>query len=196
MTFGSNRAFWFETTAAGYPYIVKPDGSHSHSFRRKAPAIFNVSQQSVDGWRRSMLFMDEFEIDDPTSFGCSVSSIFCCEYGWDDSLLFSSCQTAEEAIYPFLSNQKVEQCRNNVDAFYSDKNLQASWTPLILHPICLKFNKQMDDFEPIPLSEIGDSFLSLRTLKFYPCHSLKGMANDVTLRDLLYRDRNYDEDDL
>lgn len=73
MTFGSNRAFWFETTAASYPYIVKPDGSHSHSFRRKAPTIFNLQQGEKVvssacrclGIRRfsadALIFLDTFE---------------------------------------------------------------------------------------------------------------------------------------
>ena len=53
----------------------------------------------------------------------------------------------------------------------------------------------MDEFEPIAISEIGDSFLSLGTLEFYTCHSLNEMKNDDILRGLLYKDRDFGDDD-
>jgi len=195
MTFGSSKAFWFEMTAAGYPVLVKPDGTRSHSFRRKAPEQFNSSQQSIDGWRRSMLFIDDNDIWDITAFACTISSMFCCEYGWSNSLLFASCQTAEKAIYPYLSEEQVAQCRRNVDAFYKDKNLQASWSPVILFPVCLKFTKKMDDFEPMYIGDIGDSFLQLGTLEMHPCRELSALKDDEYLREVLYNDRDFDENE-
>ena len=136
-----------------------------------------------------MLYAEDNDIRDVTAFGCTVSSMFCCRYGYrDESLLFASCQTAEQAIYPYLNDEQVGKCRQYVDAFYNDNNLQASWSPVILHPVCLKFTGKMDDFEPIYIGEIGDSFLSLGTSEAYPCRDLRGMKDDKFLRDLLYKD--------
>ena len=192
MKFNSNKAFWFEMTPAGYPVLVKPDGSRSHAMRKKAPSVFDVSRQSVDGWRRAMLYMDEYNVDDSTAFSLEMSLMFCFEYGWNDSLLFASCQKAEQLVYPYLNENQRQQCRDNVDAFYNDKNLQASWTPLILHPVCLKFTKDMDDFQPMAIADIGESFLCLQTLDLLPqADSINKLKDNNLLRDALYSDRDF-----
>lgn len=36
----------------------------------------------------------------------------------------AGCQTAEQAVYPFLKPEQNEECRRNVDAFYANVKFQ------------------------------------------------------------------------
>lgn len=69
--------------------------------------------------------------------------------------IFASCQRAERAVYPFLSAEKVEECRKNVEAFYKNPNIQAAWHDFILHPVCLKVTTDLEDVIPVTIESIG-----------------------------------------
>lgn len=137
-----------------------------------------ISKQCHEGWQRSRLLQKKYEIWDGTAFGASVNATLAF-YPWKKKdgteaiLLFSSCQGAERYVYPKLGKKTVEKCRENVESFYNDPNLQASWASLILHPVCLEVNLKTKRFKSIPIKELGESGDFLNWLNMDPIGDIK-----------------------
>ena len=166
-----NKVFWFKETESGNQKLIRPDGTY-RLFKKKNPN-FNQSRQCQAGWQRSMLFMDEYGIWDATAFGCSMNTSLAVkdyEDGKEILYIFSTCQHAEHGVYPFLSEEQVQQCRTNVDKFYANPNVQAAWNNWILYPICLKVAKECKTFVPIALEDIGDGEQILGNTHFTPVY--------------------------
>ena len=183
-----NKVFWFVETKGGNQKLVRPDGSYV-LMRERNRFFKELGRQGLAGWQRAKLLMDEYGIWDATSFASTMSSIlgirtFQYEDGEPVVYLFSSCQNAEENVYPYLSEEISEQCRKNVDDFYANPNLQAAWNDFILHPVCLKVSKDKKTFTPTAISSIG---CGQKALGEYKMLALCSIEDEMSL-DLLYED--------
>ena len=136
------------------------------------------------GWQRAMLLMDEYGIWDATAFGCTMNTLIGVRKNKFDpyAYIFSSCQNAERAVYPFLSEEQVEICRKNVDDFYQNPNLQAAWHDFILHPVCLKVTEDLKEIVPVSIESIGCGQGVLGQYRFQPV----GIINDKESIEFLF----------
>ena len=156
--------------------MVRPDGSKV--IETEQMEFFMDSKQCHEGWQRSRLLQKEYEIWDGTAFGASVNAILAF-YPWEKEdgtktvLLFSSCQGAEKYVYPRLGKKVVEKCRENVESFYNNPNLQASWASLILHPVCLEVNPKTKRFKSISIKDLGESGDFLNWLEMDTIENIK-----------------------
>lgn len=190
---GGSKVFWFETTKGGYQKLVRPDGT-SKIIKKKHEMFAKMGPQSLAGWQRAMLLMEEYGYWDATAFGCSVHTLIGVrtskyEEGSPVVYIFSSCQAAERDVYPFLEKEKVEMCRKNVDAFYENPNIQAAWHNFILHPICLKIKKDSEEIVPISIEDIGCGQGVLGRYKFSPI----GRITDKDSIEILFMDDEYED---
>jgi len=177
-----NKVFWFKETESGNQRLIRPDGS-SVLFKKRN-AAFELSKQCHAGWQRAKLFMNEYGIWDATAFGCSMQALMSAtdyEDGKRIIYLFSTCQHAERAVYPFLSEEQVYQCRDNVDKFYANPNIQAAWNNLILYPVCIKITEENQEFIPIAINDIGDGEQVLGNVMFGSVFSLENKAQIAEL---------------
>ena len=71
---GGSKIFWFETTKGGYQKLVRPDGT-SKIIKKKHEIFAEMGPQSLAGWQRAMLLMEEYGYWDATAFGCSVHTL-------------------------------------------------------------------------------------------------------------------------
>ena len=190
---GASKIFWFETTKGGNQKLVRPDGT-SKIIKKKQKMFEEMGPQSLAGWQRAILLMEEYGYWDATAFGCSMNTLIGIrtdnyEDGCPAVYVFSSCQNAERAVYPFLSEEKVEMCRKNVDAFYGNPNIQAAWHNFILHPICLKIKKDSDEVVPVSIEDIGCGQGVLGRYKFSPI----GRLTDKESIEFLFIDDEYED---
>ena len=154
------KVFWFVETKGGNQKLVRPDGT-SEIFNRKNEYFEELGRQALAGWQRSMLLMQEYNIWDATAFSCTMSVLIGVrtsryENGKRIAYIFSNCERAEELVYPFLSEEQVQICRENVDKFYANPNVQAAWHDFILHPVSLKVIEDSEELVPISIDSIGD----------------------------------------
>ena len=64
----------------------------------------------------------------------------------------------DRRMYKNLTEDQVMECRRNVDAFYSDPDLQRKWQQVLLHPICLIFRRD-GSLEPISLVDLDPEII-------------------------------------
>lgn len=171
-----NKVFWFVETRGGNQKLVRPDGTYE-IIRKKHRHFAELGGQALAGWQRAMLLKQEYDIWDATAFGCTMSTMMGIrtnreENGKPIAYIFASCQTAEQAVYPFLKPEQIEECRRNVDAFYANVNLQAAWQDFILHPVCLKVVKGSKKFTPVAIESIGCGQDVLGRYEFAPIGEL------------------------
>lgn len=180
---GGSKIFWFEKTKAGNQKLVRPDGT-SMFIKEKNEYFAEMGPQSLAGWQRAKLLIREYGIWDITAFACTMDTLIGVRKNKFDpyAYIFSSCQNAERAVYPFLSGEQVEICRKNVDAFYGNPNLQAAWHDFILHPVCLKVTKDLKEVVPVSIESIGCGQGALGQYKFEPV----GAINDKESIDFLF----------
>ena len=69
-------------------------------------------------------------------------------------LILAAPQTAEERIYPYLTEEQVRCCRENVEEFYGDPNLQADWSEWILYGVSIVYRLEDHSFRPVSFREI------------------------------------------
>lgn len=192
---GGSKIFRFETTKGGYQKLVRPDGT-SKIIKKKHEIFAEMGPQSLDGWQRAMLLMEEYGYWDATAFGCSVHTLIgvrTSRYEEESPVvyIFSSCQTAERAVYPFLEKEKVEMCRKNVEDFYANPNIQAAQHDFILHPICLRVRKETYEIVPVPIEEIGCGQGVFGKYKFSPI----GRLDDKESLEYLFEEDTYEFED-
>lgn len=137
--------------------------------------------------------MKEYEVWDTMAFTCSINTLLGIkrsryEDGTPVVYIFSSCEKAEKDVYPFLSKEKVNMCRENVEAFYRNPNIQASWHDFILHPVCLKVKKGTENFEPVSIESIGCGQGVLRPFRFRAFGSLaqKELIEEMFQKDMWF----------
>lgn len=166
---GGSKVFWFQETKAGNQKLIRPDGT-SRIIKKKHEHFAELGKQSLAGWQRAMLLMAEYGIWDATAFGCNMNTLIGIRKNKFDpyAYIFSSCQNAERAVYPFLSEEQVKICRKNVDDFYRNPNLQAAWHDFILHPVCLRVTKDLKEVVPVSIESIGCGQGTLGRYKFEP----------------------------
>ena len=143
---------WFEKDEEQNPVLVKETGERITS--RNRSDMFDMTIQSQEGWRRSMLYMEANGIWDATGFGATMSATLA--YGPNSEgkcYTFTSCEEADRRMYKNLTENQIVECRKNVDEFYSDPDLQRKWQPVLLHPICLILRKD-GSLEPISLRDL------------------------------------------
>ena len=174
---GGNKVFWFEETKGGNQKLVRPDGT-TKLMKRKNEFFLKKGVQCHSGWQRSILLMEEYDFWDCTAFGCTINTMFAVKPNrMDDSsyigYIFTSCEHAENVIYPYLSPELVDKCRENVNAFYSSPNLQAAWHNFILHPVCLLVDKNLKEFIPVSIESIGCGEKILGEYTFNTVYSLE-----------------------
>lgn len=174
---GGSKIFWFEETKAGNQKVVRPDGT-SRIIKKKSDYFEEVGKQAMAGWQRANLLMAEYNIWDATAFGYTMNTLIGVRTSrYEDGNLivyiFSSCQNAERAVYPFLSEEKVEICRKNVEDFYKNPNIQAAWHDFILHPVCLKITRESGIFTPVAIESIGYGQGALGQYRFAAIGSLE-----------------------
>ncbi len=61
-------------------------------------------------------------------------------------------------MYKNLTEDQIMECRKNVDAFYSDPDLQRKWQSVLLHAICLILRKD-GSLEPISLIDLDPGII-------------------------------------
>ena len=157
MNMSDNHGFWYETEQDGSVSLVKENGERNNFSERRRG--MDKTKQMLAGWQRAKLYMEEKGIWDATAFGATMHATLAVYWkeldGVPSFLLFTSCQAAEESVYPFLTKKQVKQCRQNVRAFYSSKDAQLVWSEYILHPVCLLYRKNA--FTPISLEALYKS---------------------------------------
>lgn len=167
-----SKIFWFVETKDGNQKLVRPDGT-SEVFERRNEYFEKLGKQAMAGWQRSMLLMQEYNIWDVTAFACTMSSpigVLTSKHvnGKRIAYIFANCERADETVYPFLSDEQVQICRENVDKFYANPNVQAAWHDFILHPVCLKVVEGSDELVPVAIESIGDGQGSLGDYQLIP----------------------------
>ena len=180
---GGSKVFWFQETKAGNQKLIRPDGT-SRIIKKKQEHFEELGKQALAGWQRAMLLMDEYGIWDATAFGCTMNTLIGIRKNKFDpyAYIFSSCQNAERAVYPFLSEEQVEICRKNVDDFYRNPNLQAAWHNFILHPICMRVTRDLKEIVPVSIESIGCGQGVLGKYRFEPV----GAINDKESIEFLF----------
>ena len=178
---GGSKIFWFQETRSGNQKLVRPDGT-SRIIKKKNEYFAELGKHALAGWQRAMLLMDEYGFWDATAFGCSINTLIAVKPGkYEDGnssvYIFASCQYAERAVYPFLSEEKIEICRKNVDDFYKNPNLQAAWHDFILHPVCLKVTKGSEEFVPVAIESIGCGQGVMGQYSFQPVGAINDKAS-------------------
>lgn len=151
-----SRVFWYVTSERdGRPGIAKPDGTIIWSSLKDFREDPEKSEQQKTAYIRERMFMKEYGIWDATAFACTMSCpMVLMKNG--KCYVFATASHAEYTVYPLLSDEQIEQCRENVDKFYNDPNLQAGWPSLILFPVTLKITDDRK-LEPVYIGEIGNS---------------------------------------
>ena len=175
---GGSKIFWFEETKAGYQKLVRPDGS-SRICKENNKYFEEWGAQSLAGWRRARLLMKEYEYWDVTAFGCAMNTLIGIRTGRSDEngdpivYIFASCEKAERDVYPFLTEEQIQICRSNVEAFYKNSNLQAAWHDFILHPVCLRVEWNSKKMVPVSIEMIGCGQGVMGQYDFVPIGSLE-----------------------
>ena len=148
---------WFEMDEEKNPVLVKETGERITS--RIKNEMFDMTTQSQEGWRRSMLYMEARGIWDATAFAAGMSATLA--YGPNSEgkcYTFTSCEEADRSMYKNLTADQILECRKNVDSFYSDPDLQRKWQAVLLHPICLILRKD-GSVEPCSLIDLDPGII-------------------------------------
>jgi len=133
--------YWFGKAEDGTMQLQRPYGEILTM--KEDNEFFHTSAQALDGWRRANLYMDAFGVWDATMFGAWMDFAiaygpFSDEEGGKYRLVFTTPQTADRQIYPFLDEEQEAVAREYVEAFYADPMEQLRWPFLILHPVAVK----------------------------------------------------------
>ena len=149
--------FWYEMDGDNTPVLVKGNGEKLTISERSD--MFEMTVQSQQGWQRSCLYMQFDGIWDATAFGATMSATFA--FGPDEDgkcYTFTSCEEADRRMYRNLTNEQIDACRKNVDAFYADRDLQIKWKQVILHPVCLIL-REGGSLEPANIADLNPDIL-------------------------------------
>lgn len=108
---GGNKVFWFQETKGGNQKLIRPDGTY-RLIKKKHDYFEEMGRQASAGWQRVKLLMAEYGIWDATAFGCSMNTLIgirTSKYEERNPIvyIFVSCQYAERAVYPFLSEDTI-----------------------------------------------------------------------------------------
>jgi|GEM_PF-369686 len=153
------NVLWYTKSSAGKMVLAKPDGTRKAIGAKPNNPMFST-RQAIEGWQRAVLFMEHYGGRDATSFACSMETIFC--WPLDEpgngigALILATPQTAEEHIYPYLTEEQVRLCRENVDDFYGDPNLQADWSDWVLYGVSLVYRLEDRSFRPVSFRKIPE----------------------------------------
>lgn len=150
--YGADEIFWFENDKSGIS-LVRPDGSkRSESMIHMGTAPdFCKSNDAIDGWKRAILLMEEFNIWDGTAFACTMDAAFCCVDKDNEAILFVTPQSLDRIPVKVLPWPKRKLVSENLAGYYSNSNLQAKTSELILHGMSFCFNGAA--LEPISMKE-------------------------------------------
>lgn len=154
-----DEIFWFEKGKNGNPVLVRPDGSRE--WNKKSLGKFD-SLRDKHAYQRANLVIKLYGIWDVTAFAALMQALilFKNPYANNEYYVFSSFQDAARHVNPYLSKKDIALCKKYVDDFYEDANLQAGWTTLILHPVCIKITIEENRIlkHPIMIKDIGHVF--------------------------------------
>lgn len=153
--YGIDDICWFKTDKNGIS-LVRPNGNKlsEASMHLDITPDFCKSTDAVDGWKRAMLFMKEFGIWDCTAFAATMDAVVCCPDRSDGAFLFLTPQNLDKISTRTISKEKRKIISANLAALYSDPNLQAKVSVILLHGMVLYFNGS--SLEPIPMNEAVD----------------------------------------
>lgn len=153
------NVFWYEKAGDGSPVLVRPSGKRRTIGEKPYTDNFRT-KQAVEGWQRAMLFMRERDIDDAMGFGTFMDAVECWtsadRNGCTGGVVMTTPQCAESAVYPFLPEAQVRRCRENVEDFYSDPDLQADMCENILSSVTLRYSFADDSLQPISMRELSE----------------------------------------
>lgn len=153
--YGTDEIFWFENGESGIA-LVRPSGSklwESQMHLGQAPDFCKCSD-AIDGWKRAILFIEEFGIWDITAFACSMNTALCYPGADHEALLFVAPQNLDLIPAAVLPPSKRKLVSENLSAFYSDPNLQAKVPELVLHGMAFCFDGSA--LEPISMKKALD----------------------------------------
>lgn len=161
--------FWFETTKSGSVKLVKGNGKYM--IFRSNDLLFEGTKEAAYGYMRAKLYVRARKIWDGTAFGAAMS----CNLLYDDvrdlngihcKLVFTTPQNADHSVYKILSESQVAISKAYAEEFYSDRELQLGWQPMILYGVVVRVN---DDgtLEPASLRDYDPGTIDFR--KFDPC---------------------------
>ena len=173
--------YWFSKDEEGFVQLERPYAKPNKMTR--ALDGFDTSVQALDGVRRANLYLSSFGVWDIAAFSAWMDST----YGYGPlvdsegrkyTLTFTTPQAADSSVYPFLSEEAVEQARANVEAFYADKMLQLEWADFILHPVAVKVTDKGEAI-PVAMSEIERAQIEQAQQSSFDFRKLKDMASNV-----------------
>ena len=152
-----NKVFWYiSSDRDGRPGVRFPDGTEKWPSLRDYRLDPDWNLETRNAYIRENMFLEIYDIWDLTAFAASMSHIW--KFQSRDertTYAFASVSHAEDVIYPLLTKEQIEICKDNVRMFYNDPNLQAGWPSMIVLP--LSFVVEDDDsLTPIYIGEIGD----------------------------------------
>lgn len=182
--YGIDEIFWFENGKNGIS-LVRPNGSKRSevSLHLDAAPDFCKSKDAVDGWKRAMLFMKEFNIWDATAFACTMDTVVCCPDRNNGAFLFLTPQCLNMISTRTISKEKRKIINANLSSLYSNPNLQAKVSIILLHGMVFYFNGK--SLEPISMNEAVDRINQHYNFEFFPLSrlsrqfSIKGFQEDL-----------------
>lgn len=165
--YGVDEIYWFENDENGIS-LVRPNGSRlsERSFPLDEHPDFCKSKDAVDGWKRAMLFTEEFNIWDCTAFSASMNAVICCPDKKHGAFIFLTPQSLDRISIRILSQTKRKAISENLLEFYSSPNLQAKVSALLLHGVVLYFNGT--SLEPVSMKEAVDHLSQQWHVDCYP----------------------------
>ncbi len=155
--------YWFGKDEDGFVKLERPFADQK--IMNATMDRFSTSQQAMDGWRRANLYMKAFRVWDATMFGAWMGATLACgpfvdENGEKYTLTFTTPQTADVSVYPFLEEDVAAKARENVENFYADPIAQMQWPDFILHSVAIKVTEK-GEIIPVSMSEIDRAEMNL-----------------------------------
>ena len=160
--------YWFDKDEDGYVRLQRPFGEPL--IMTEDNEYFHSSEQALDGWRRANLYMKPFGVWDGTAFGAAMSVTlaygpFLNEANGEEYILtFTTPQTADRSIYPFLTDEQIEGAREGVELFYADPQTQMKYQDVILYPVTFMVTKA-GEAHPLHLTKNELDFVDFRQPK-------------------------------
>ena len=147
-----NKVFWFLSDERdGRPFLRYPDGEEVYPSLNDYRFGEDWSRDKKYAYVRENLFLEAYDLDENDFAQMMKKGV---EFVTQDkTYLFVSASHGPENIYHYLDDEQIAYCQDNILMFYSDPNLQAGWSSLILYP--LAFEVSDDQYRPVYIGDIG-----------------------------------------